>query len=370
MSIGSTIKKLRHENDMTQEQLADFLGLTSAAVSGWECDRNAPDISQIPLLSRIFGVSADIILGIDLTAQEEKIDEIIVQAGKRSAKEAAEIYRLGLAEFPASYKLMLRLANALDYRDEQDTYDARLKERIALYEKVREGTKDAYLKNFADGRLCGIYIRQGKRDEALKIAESVPNFMFSYNDFELMLAQGKEKIYNIHRSINGSFASLCDDICFISTIEVDGKAFFTHEQAIAILEKIPKLYEIFYENKDYLDDGLMIALAYTRMAEHYAEMHDSENTIRCADLAVYHARKTDDYAVGLENGSYGISDVWDYPQLPKDKRHTSILASPEYDYPTTTFWFSLDGETHTDRVKKDFSHERFDFVRDELTKLI
>ena len=148
------------------------------------------------------------------------------------------------------------------------------------------------------------------------------------------------------------------------------KHFFTHEQAIAILEKIPKLYEIFYENKDYLDDGLMIALAYTRMAEHYAEVHDSENTIRCADLAVYHARKTDDYAVGLENGSYGISDVWDYPQLPKDKRHTSILASPEYDYPTTTFWFSLDGETHTDRVKKDFSHERFDFVRDELTKLI
>lgn len=38
MSIGSTIKRLRRENDMTQEQLADLLGLTSAAVSGWECD--------------------------------------------------------------------------------------------------------------------------------------------------------------------------------------------------------------------------------------------------------------------------------------------------------------------------------------------
>lgn len=370
MSIGSTIKKLRHENDMTQEQLADLLGLTAAAVSGWECDRNAPDISQIPLLSHIFGVSADTLLGIDLSAQEEKIDEIIVQAAKHTAKEAVEVYRLGLAEFPASYKLMLNLAHSLDYAGEPETYHSRQKERIALYERIREGTKDAYTKNCAEGWLCRIYLSQGKRDEALKIAESVPNYMFSYNDFELMLAQGKEKIYNMHRSIEGSFASLCDDICFITTVKVDGKPFFTHEQAIAILEKIPKLYEVFYENKDYLDDGFMVALAYTRMAEHYSEMYDAVNTLRCADTALHYAKMADDYSVGLENGPYGISDVWDYPQLPPEKRHTSILASPEFDYPTCTFCFSFDGETHTDRVKKDFSHERFDFVRDELTKLI
>lgn len=370
MSIGSTIKKLRRENDMTQEQLADLLGLTSAAVSGWECDRNAPDISQIPLLSHIFGVSADTLLGIDLSAQEEKIDEIIVQAAKRSAKEAVEVYRLGLAEFPASYKLMLRLADALDYRDEPDTYDVRLKESIALYEKVREGTKDAYLKNYADGRLCGIYIRQGKRNEALKIAESVPKFMYSHDELEKMVAQGIERIYNMHHSIQCNFASLCDDIYFFTMQQVDGKAYFSHEQAITMLEKIPKLYEIFYENKDYFDQGWVIAWSYARMAEHFAEMGNAESTLRCANAAVHYAKKTDEYAIGLENGSYGISDVWDYSQLPKDKRHTSILASPEYDYPTTTFWFSFDEETHTDRVKKVFSHERFDFVRDELTKLI
>lgn len=33
MSIGSTIKKLRHEHDMTQEQLAELLNMTSAAIS-------------------------------------------------------------------------------------------------------------------------------------------------------------------------------------------------------------------------------------------------------------------------------------------------------------------------------------------------
>ena len=118
---------------MTQEQLAELLNMTSAAISAWECDRNSPDISQIPLLSHIFGVSADILLGIDLSVQEEKIESIIVEAEKCSGKEAVNIYRLALAEYPASYTLMLNLARSLDYAGEPETYSIRLKERIALY---------------------------------------------------------------------------------------------------------------------------------------------------------------------------------------------------------------------------------------------
>ena len=369
MSIGSIIKKLRHEHDMTQEQLAELLNLTSAAISSWECDRNSPDISQIPLLSHIFGVSADVLLGIDLSEQEEKIESIIEKAEKCSGKESVNIYRLALAEFPASYTLMLNLARSLDYAGEPETYSSRLNERIALYERIREGTKDAYTKNCAEGWLCRIYLSQGKRDEAVKIAESVPNFMFSYNDFELMLAQGKEKIFNMHHNIEGNFASLCDDICFITMIEVDGKPFFTHEQAISILEKIPQFYEVFYENKDYLDDGLMLSLAYTRMAEHYAELKDGTNAIRCIESALENARKVDEYYEGLENGPYGITDTWDYPQIQKEKRHTSILANPDFDYPTCTIWIDKDGERQVQRCIRDISHTRFDFIRNKIERI-
>ena len=206
MSIGTTIKKLRHEHDMTQEQLAELLNMTSAAVSAWECDRNSPDISQIPLLSHIFGVSADVLLGIDLSVQEEKIESIIVEAEKCGGKESVDIFRLALAEYPSSYRLMLSLARALDYPGEPETYNNRLNERIALYERIREGTKDAYIKNCAEGFLCHIYTSQGQRDKALKIVESIPNLLFSYNDFELMLAEGKEKLYNMKKQLleNGS----------------------------------------------------------------------------------------------------------------------------------------------------------------------
>lgn len=369
MSIGSTIKRLRHKSDMTQEQLAQLLGLTSAAISGWECDRNAPDISQIPLLSRIFGVSADVLLEIDLSKQEERIEEIIVQAFKQTDKAKVDVLRLGLEEFPSSYKLMLDLADALNYND-PESRDARLKERIALYEKVREGTKDPYQKNIAEGRLCGIYLYQGKRDQALKIVESVPDFMYSHAQLERMCAQGVEKIYNMHDSIRNSFASLCGDIYAFAMQQVDGKAYFTHEQSVTILEKIPKLYEVFYENGDYFSWGAIIARAYARLAEHYADMGEAENTLRCVCGALKHARETAEYYSGLESGAYGISDVWDLPQLPAEKRHTSVLASPEFDYPTTTLWISVDAEPLFDCIKRDFYQERFDFVRDAITELI
>ena len=369
MSIGATIKKLRHEHDMTQEQLAEFLNLTTAAISAWECGRNSPDISQIPLLSRIFGVSADILLGIDMSAQEDQIDKIIAEARECSDKEAVDVYRLGLAQFPASYALMSRLAFALDYQGEPKTYNSRLKERIALYERIREGSNSAYLKNEAEGRLCGIYLRQGKRDEALKIAENVPRFMFSYNDFERMLSQGKDRVYHMHHSIGESFMTLCDDIYFITMIDVDGKPFFTHEEAISILEKIPKMYEIFYENGDYLDQAVMISLAYTRMAEHYAELSDAANALHCIELALEYAKKADEYYEGLDNNAYGISNVWDYPQLPKEKRHTSIFANPDFDYPTTTIWFGKDRESQVQYCLRDFFHKRFDFIRDQIERI-
>ncbi len=59
MSIGATIKRPRRERSITQEQLAEYLGIGTGAVSQWECDRTAPDTTQLPLLASIFDVSAN-----------------------------------------------------------------------------------------------------------------------------------------------------------------------------------------------------------------------------------------------------------------------------------------------------------------------
>ena len=63
-TLGRRIARLRLEHGMTQERLAGELGVTAQAVSKWENDLSAPDISLLPALAKTFGVSVDQLLGV------------------------------------------------------------------------------------------------------------------------------------------------------------------------------------------------------------------------------------------------------------------------------------------------------------------
>ena len=57
--FGQRIAALRKERGMTQEALAQKLGITNQAVSKWESDQCCPDIMQLPALADIFEISLD-----------------------------------------------------------------------------------------------------------------------------------------------------------------------------------------------------------------------------------------------------------------------------------------------------------------------
>lgn len=61
-TIGQFIAVLRKANGMTQQQLADRLNVSNKAVSRWERDETAPDITLIPAIAEIFGVTCDELL--------------------------------------------------------------------------------------------------------------------------------------------------------------------------------------------------------------------------------------------------------------------------------------------------------------------
>ena len=59
MEIGKKIKKLRFKAGLTQEQLAEKMGIGFQAISKWENGVTMPDITALPLISEIFGISID-----------------------------------------------------------------------------------------------------------------------------------------------------------------------------------------------------------------------------------------------------------------------------------------------------------------------
>jgi transcriptional regulator with XRE-family HTH domain len=61
-SIGSFLAALRKANGLTQKQLAEKLNVSDKAVSRWERDECAPDLSLIPVIAEIFGITSDELL--------------------------------------------------------------------------------------------------------------------------------------------------------------------------------------------------------------------------------------------------------------------------------------------------------------------
>ena len=67
MTIGKRIALLRKEKGLTQEELANHMGVSPQAVSKWENDQTCPDISALPKLAELLGVTVDELL----TGREE-----------------------------------------------------------------------------------------------------------------------------------------------------------------------------------------------------------------------------------------------------------------------------------------------------------
>ena len=72
-TLGKRIVYYRKQLGLTQEQLAEKLGVTAQAVSKWENDQSCPDITTLPQLAEIFGVTTDALLGREAPVREAEL---------------------------------------------------------------------------------------------------------------------------------------------------------------------------------------------------------------------------------------------------------------------------------------------------------
>ena len=109
MKIGGKIIELRKEKKMTQEQLADLLGVSAPAVSKWETDSSYPDITMLCPLARALGTNVDTLLAYEETLSEEKhgqyMTEIIDTIREGKAEEAEERLEQLLHSYPSATSL-------------------------------------------------------------------------------------------------------------------------------------------------------------------------------------------------------------------------------------------------------------------------
>ena len=93
IDLGSRIKTLRLAHSMTQEQLAQKLGVSAQAVSKWESGTNMPDINMLPDLSVIFGTTIDELFAMTDEYRMERIDNMLYDVHFMSEEEFRQTER-------------------------------------------------------------------------------------------------------------------------------------------------------------------------------------------------------------------------------------------------------------------------------------
>jgi transcriptional regulator with XRE-family HTH domain len=119
MTLGNTIAQYRKNRNLTQDALAQQLGVTNQAVSKWESDQCCPDVLLLPKLADIFGITLDALFGRAVPAKEEvnitqqdwpddNVLRVVMYVGQRlvgygPAKEGYEYHYHGAVNGVVSY---------------------------------------------------------------------------------------------------------------------------------------------------------------------------------------------------------------------------------------------------------------------------
>ena len=133
-TMGQIIRRLRKERNLTQEELAEQLGVTFQAVSKWENDSGMPDISQVVPIANVFGVSTDVLFGTVGLNDNEEVIKIINDAQALlltplTSKDLLRKYyalQQGLKLYPNNTILLLQCLEtglALSYPENDGIYD-------------------------------------------------------------------------------------------------------------------------------------------------------------------------------------------------------------------------------------------------------
>lgn len=88
-NIGKKISQLRKDKKITQQQIADFIGVTKASVSKWETGMTYPDITFLPLLAAFFDCSIDELMGYSELSKKE-IENICNEMKKKLTQSPQE----------------------------------------------------------------------------------------------------------------------------------------------------------------------------------------------------------------------------------------------------------------------------------------
>ena len=293
LKIAENIRKLRHNLNLSQEQLAERLGVRFQAVSKWERGETYPDIELLPSIASFFNISVDELLGTNEMEENIAVEKIVETLRtydfQKDYLKLIEVAEKGLTQFPNNHLLMAWIVYG--------SSKIKPKRSIELGEYVVLNCKNQSILNWVNTELCYAYFYNGEKEKAITMAKRLPLKAQSRNDVMRDLLEGSEQAKYILSSI---IAKQVNDFqCSIQKL----LPHYTCEEQLVLMEKCIEFIDVLFESDDDLASMKQKADIYIEMAKLNVQSNENDKAIDCLQKAIKYAKKHDKYPYGTCSSS-------------------------------------------------------------------
>ena len=251
--LGDKIKELRKNKNLSQEVLANHLGVSFQAVSKWENGSTMPDITMIPAIASFFHISIDELFDFNLYEIEKNVEKIVAEHSKyldNDKEKAEKIIRDGLKNYPGNDVLLNCLIGVLSLPGQSD-------EVISVAKALIESTKSDEVKYDAYRIMAEAYHSQGEMQLTKDTIEHIPELYFSKLEIAARLLSGDDRYIAAQKQKNISAETLIDMLIITGKhLQENGE----HEKALSQFRIAQKIIDTFSE--DFLESRFFHATIY------------------------------------------------------------------------------------------------------------
>ena len=213
MTIGNIIRTHRKTIGLTQEEMANRLGVTAPAVNKWESGATYPDISLLAPIARLLGITTDTLLSFRDELTDEEITLFVRELDNNlETKPYAEVFLLAeqkIKEYPNCTKLMLNTALLLEshklFNDipDKDAYDEKL---LKWYLRVLESEDNTLKKSAAQSLYC-FYVNRNQYKDAEKYLAYFPEDDHDRKRYQALIYQNTGKTEEAYKALENLMLS-------------------------------------------------------------------------------------------------------------------------------------------------------------------
>lgn len=317
MGISEVIRNYRKKEDLTQEQVANYLNISAPAVNKWESGISCPDITLLAPLARVLKIDVNTLLAFNKELTDVEVKKLTREVGEMASEEgfqkAFEKASELIKQYPSCDELtywisvVLRIYLLAPQIEEKDKYER----KIITWLELVAGSNKEKTASMAKLELSAMYRAKKEYKKAQELLDKIPEVDVDKKIQQALLFESSGEIdeaYGIYEGIlrenaHKTFAALS----FIIALLYKEKKFSEAEEYIERAKKVSDVFDLGAYNKYQLD----LSLA--------REKQDKEKAIEMIINMVNEASSMDNSMKSklYKHIKFNVTNTWDKDKYEK-----------------------------------------------------